>query len=337
MHPYFADIIGHDEPIGMLSHALAAGRLPHGLIFSGPRGVGKFTTARAMAKLFLAPEDEQQQAHVAHLVETGNHPDFHVVSRQLIRFHDKTGKSKGIDLSIQVLRPELIEPAGRKSAAGVGKVFVIEEAETMNTAAQNGILKTLEEPHGRTLIILLTDQLEGLLPTIRSRCQTVRFGRLSDEAATGILTAGGLEPKQAAAAVRLADGAPGQAMQWIEDGVIDGAKELYRLLEQIDAGRDPNALPTFFKTHADAYAERQLVRDPLSSKDQATRTGLSVYLRIAADRYRKRLPGLNDPDAAEAACLAIDAIVRCEQLLEGNVNTSIALQQLAFALSPAGK
>ena len=109
--------------------------------------------------------------------ESGNHPDYHVITKELIRYHDKTGKSKGIDLSIHVIRPELLDPAGRKAAMGRGKVFVIEQAELMNPQAQNALLKTLEEPAGRTLIVLLTDQPGSLLQTIRSRCQLVSFSR----------------------------------------------------------------------------------------------------------------------------------------------------------------
>src|SRR5439155_23785955 len=112
--------------------------------------------------------------------DAGNHPDYHVITKELIRYHDKTGKSKGIDLSIKVIRPELVDAAGRKAAMGRGKVFVIEQAELLNTQAQNAMLKTLEEPLGRTLIILLTDQPDVLLPTIRSRCQLLRFSPLPE-------------------------------------------------------------------------------------------------------------------------------------------------------------
>src|SRR5690606_24705195 len=174
----FDRIIGPEAVVARLRAGLVGDRLPHGLLFAGPAGVGKFTTARALAKVFLGGEED---ASVAHRVEQGTHPDFHVITRQLIRYHDETGKSKGIDLSVKVIRPELIEPANRHSAEGRGKVFVVEEAETMNAAAQNALLKTLEEPQGRTIIILLTDQPESLLPTIRSRCQAIPFNELSRE------------------------------------------------------------------------------------------------------------------------------------------------------------
>src|SRR5262249_17810644 len=111
----------------------------------------------------------------------GDHPDFHVITKELIRYHDKTGKSKGIDLSINVIRPQLIDPPNLKAAMGRGKVFVVAQAEPMRPAAQNALLKTLEEPAGRTIIILLTDQPDVLLPTVRSRSQMIRFASLDEE------------------------------------------------------------------------------------------------------------------------------------------------------------
>src|SRR3954447_18317132 len=178
----FDSIFGQDDAIDWLRRAYLADRLPHGLIFSGPVGVGKATTARALAKLFLCeqPRDDAPcgKCESCRVFDSGNHPDYHVVTKELIRYHDKTGKSKGIDLSINVVRPEIVEPAGRKAVMGRGKVFVIEQAELMNAQAQNALLKTLEEPAGRTVIVLLTDQPGALLPTIRSRCQVVRFAGL---------------------------------------------------------------------------------------------------------------------------------------------------------------
>src|SRR5437868_4273525 len=149
----FDSIFGQDDAIDSLRRAYRADRLPHGMVFAGPAGVGKFTTARALGKLFLCEKPVEDSAcgrcESCRVFDAGNHPDWHVVTRELIRYHDKTGKSKGIDLSINVIRPELVEPAGRKPAMGKGKVFVVEQADTMNAPAQNALLKTLEEPAGR--------------------------------------------------------------------------------------------------------------------------------------------------------------------------------------------
>jgi DNA polymerase-3 subunit delta' len=333
----FDDILGQSTAIDWLTRAYAADRLPHGLIFAGPVGVGKATTARALGALMLCenPKGVKACGKCASCVpfEAGNHPDFHVVTKELIRYHDKTGKSKGIELSINVLRPELIEPAGRKAVMGRAKVFVIEQAESMNPQAQNALLKTLEEPAGRTAIILLTDQPGALLQTINSRCQLVRFGALSEEVVRQGLEHRKIDSKVAARAGELSQGSLGLALKWIDDGVISAAEEL---LSQIDAALDggaPNELPGWMKKAADAYAEKQLERDPLASKDQATREGLNLYLMLAANRMRQALLSDVDADALERVCVAIDSVARAEMYLDANVNTALVLQQLSIALS----
>src|SRR5207244_10003726 len=151
--------------------AWRADRMPHAMLFAGPVGVGKATTARALGALWLCgnPQGDAPcgKCESCRLFDAGNHPDYHVILKELIRYHDRTGTSKGIDLSIHVIVPELLDKAALKSALGRGKVFVIEQAELLNSSAANAMLKTLEEPPGRTIIILLTDQPELLLPTIK--------------------------------------------------------------------------------------------------------------------------------------------------------------------------
>src|SRR5947209_8875440 len=226
----FKEIFGQEQVLAAIRQAYEGDRLPHGLIFAGPVGVGKATTATALAKLFLCEKPKGDEpcgkCESCRLFAAGNHPDFHVITKELIRYHDKTGKSKGIDLSINVIRPEVIEPANRKANLGRGKVFVIEQAELMNPQAQNAMLKTLEEPAGRTLIVLITDQPSGLLPTIRSRCQMFSFAALPRERVMAELQKRGNDQATAADAARLADGSLGVAMKWIEDGVIAPAREL---------------------------------------------------------------------------------------------------------------
>lgn len=332
----FSAILGQDSAISWLKSAYVADRLPHGLIFAGPSGVGKGTTARALAALFLCEHPRETEpcgtCESCRVLEAGNHPDYHVIIKELIRYHDKTGKSKGIDLSIHVIRPELIEPAGRKAVMGRGKVFVIEQAELMNPQAQNALLKTLEEPAGRTLIVLLTDQPGCLLQTIRSRCQIVRFSVLDEEFVREGLRKRGIEAALADTAAELSRGSLGVALKWIDDGVIAPAAELAEQVDGAFEGKPPADLPGWFRKAAEAYAQKQLDRDELASKDQATREGLTLYLTIAGERFRRRLAAGDDPAELERACAAIDAIARAETYLDANVNTAIALQQLSLAL-----
>src|SRR3954471_24763569 len=170
MSNLFSDILGQQSAIDYLKTAYCADRMPHALIFAGPSGVGKGTTAAALAKVWLCDKPNIKTAEPCgkcdscRTFQVGTHPDFHVVYRQLIRLEKESSKAK--ELPVDVIRLHLIHPAGLKAAMNRGKVFVVEEAELMNAAAQNSLLKTLEEPLGRTIVVLLTDQPDALLPTI---------------------------------------------------------------------------------------------------------------------------------------------------------------------------
>lgn len=335
----FADIFGQDAAIDLIRRAYAAGRLPHGVIFAGPAGVGKATTARALAGLFLCQSPKGDAAcgkcESCRVFDAGNHPDYHLITRELIRYHDKTGKSKGVDLSINVIRPELIDPAGLKAAMGRGKVFVVEQAELMSTAAQHSMLKTLEEPAGRTLIVLLTDQPRALLPTILSRCQLVRFAALPEDLVRRELEKRGTDRKLAAEAARLTSGSLGVALRWIEDGVVAAAAELTGKLDVLATGKPADDLAGWLKKAADAYAEKQLERDKLASKDALTREGVALYLRVGAEHVRRGMQQQDDPDALDRDCATIEALARAEGYVEDNVNVALLLQQLAATLGHA--
>src|SRR5678816_4062713 len=125
--PTFNDILGQENAIETISRAYESERLPHGLIFAGPVGVGKATTARALGALFLCENPKKDspcgKCGACKLFESNSHPDFHVITKELIRYHDKTGKSKGIELSIHVVRPEVLDKVAMKPAMNRGKVF----------------------------------------------------------------------------------------------------------------------------------------------------------------------------------------------------------------------
>lgn len=332
--PTFDDIFGQEAALDAIRGAYRADRLPHGLLFAGPAGVGKATTARALAGVFLCEKPRGDlpcgRCESCRVFDAGNHPDYHVVYRQLIRLEKKDAKAR--DLPVDVVRDFLIGPAGRKPVAGVGKVFVVEEAERMSPSAQNALLKTLEEPYGRTLIVLLTDQPGLLLPTILSRCQTVRFAALPEAVVRKELEKRGTDKAAAAEAARLTSGSLGVAIHWIEDGVVAAAGELADQLDRLAAGRPADDLAGWLKRAAEAYADKQLDRDKQASKDQATREALSLYLRIAAEHARTGMASTDDPDALERACDTIEAIARTETYLDDNVSVPLALQQLAATL-----
>jgi DNA polymerase-3 subunit delta' len=333
-------IFGQHATVETLERAYRADRLPHGMIFAGPAGVGKATTARALATLFLCenPKDGKPCGKCASCAVmsvlnrdgTTNHPDFHVIYRQLIRLEKSEAKAR--DLPAAIIRDYVVAPAGRKAMMNRGKVFVIREAELMNATAQNSLLKTLEEPPGRTLIILLTDQPHALLQTIRSRCQTIPFAALDEKLVAKELEKRKVAKTLATEAAQFSEGSLGVALRWIEDGVVELARELNTRIDALAAGKNAADLADFFKKAADAYAEKQLERDEKASKDQATKEGLGLYLKLAANRFRQKLAESKHAERLEQLCMSIDAIARAENYLDSNVNAGLTLQQLAVSL-----
>jgi DNA polymerase III delta prime subunit len=250
------NVQGQDRAIVQLQRSLKAGRLASTWIFAGPLGVGKFTLAVELAKTVLcdAPVTRangiEQGVLVAGLPPEfplklacgqcescrviaaggGNHPDLHIITKELIRYHDRTGKSKGTTLSIDVIRGEITGDSSenkeakiyKRSFRGRGKFFIIDEADLMEAPAQNSLLKTLEEPPAESYLILITASPQDLLSTIRSRSQVVQFGELPDEVIVKRLLESGMLEEDAALMARLARGSLGRALRWlVEIRVID--------------------------------------------------------------------------------------------------------------------
>lgn len=339
-------ILGQAGAVGALRSALASGRLAHGLLFSGPEGVGKGTTAEALGRVFLCDKPSGLDGRAGEVDscgvcascklmdadgrdDGGTHPDYHRVYRQLVRLKKD---SVARDLGVDVIRDYVVAPAGRSSQLGRGKVFVIEEADAMNTTAQNALLKTLEEPPGRTLIVLLAGSEGSLLPTIRSRCQPVRFAPLAAELVVGELVRRGMDEGEAKEAARLADGSLGEAIRFSGDGLLTVAKELETRLTACLTGRSDGELAKFMKTAGEGLAEKVLERDPDGSKDQATRDSLGLLLRLGESSLRRLLRVARTTGGLEKLCGGIDSLTAARVNLEGNVNVNLALQQLMAEL-----
>ncbi len=225
----------------ILQRAIAGKRVPHAYIFHGPEGVGKEMLANRWAKLLLCanhrevvnPPREYAGLHrewvdscgdcrSCTLAHAGTHPDCHVVHRHLIKFHPDANvrNRKAAELSIDVIRQFVIEAAGKKPAMGSAKIFVLRECETLSQHAQHALLKTLEEPPPGTYLLLLTTSLDKMLPTARSRCQSVPFHPLPPafvaERLSELRADAGEE--QIHYLARHEPGSLGQALELLDDG-----------------------------------------------------------------------------------------------------------------------
>ena len=196
-------LFGHEQTVDLLKDAILGSRSMPTWIFGGPFGVGKFTAAHLLAGLLLDPETRpedvrafrpRQDTPSGRLHAAGTHPDLHVVCKeQALESPDQQVRDrKQRSIPVAVLRQQIIggaieghtfdAPAYMKPSRGTGKVFIIDEAELIESRGQNLLLKTLEEPPPRTWFILVSTRPDRLLPTIRSRCQPAAFSPLAPEA-----------------------------------------------------------------------------------------------------------------------------------------------------------
>ncbi len=226
----FKEIFCQDKVVDILQRAFASGKWAHAYIFAGLEGIGKFKTASEWAKLLLCKKpviendfaDSCGSCQSCRLFEAGSHPDFNSVYKELREFtKDGKGKPPPVDLPIDVIREFLIAKVSTRPTLSQRKVFVVSEAEKLNASSQNCLLKVLEEPPEYCCIILLCTRLERLLPTTKSRCQTIRFGPIDENRIVEKLSQMGIEEKQAQYFARLAQGSLGAACWWAKLELAD--------------------------------------------------------------------------------------------------------------------
>lgn len=178
-----------------------AGRCPHALLLTGQAGLGKRAFAEAFSALALCGQPRDGQAcgscKDCHLWQAGSHPDFLRVEPEKV----------GSPLKVEQIR-QLGDFVSRTSGRGGARLVWIAPAEAMNINAANALLKNLEEPAASVIFLLISDSPAGLLPTIRSRCQSVAFSSPTEGMALQWLHDRGLEEQQARRALALSGGAP---------------------------------------------------------------------------------------------------------------------------------
>jgi|SRR3989344_1518790 len=171
-------LIGHKKQWEFLKKKAELNRLSHAYLFKGSKNIGKKTFAIELAKLLncLSESNKPCQKCVnCHAIEKNSFPDLRIISAS--EKDEKLGD--GGEIKILQIR-QANNFLSYKSYSGLYKIVVVEDAEKMNQEAQNCFLKTLEEPKGKTLLILISSTPDILLSTIASRCQTVKFFRPED-------------------------------------------------------------------------------------------------------------------------------------------------------------
>ena len=176
----FDSVVGQQHIVSTLKHAITEGRLSHAYLFCGPRGTGKTTMARILAKALLCRNAEAARAEGAsgcmpdgtceecELIAEGNHPDVYELDAA-----SRTG--------VDNVREEIINSVNFAPVRGKYKIYIIDEVHMLTTAAFNALLKTLEEPPAHVIFVLCTTDPQKILETILSRCQRFDFHRIGNE------------------------------------------------------------------------------------------------------------------------------------------------------------
>lgn len=176
----FDSVVGQHHIVSTLEHAITEGRLSHAYLFCGPRGTGKTTMARILAKALLCRNAEAARAEGAsgcmpdgtceecELIAEGNHPDVYELDAA-----SRTG--------VDNVREEIINSVNFAPVRGKYKIYIIDEVHMLTTAAFNALLKTLEEPPAHVIFVLCTTDPQKILETILSRCQRFDFHRIGNE------------------------------------------------------------------------------------------------------------------------------------------------------------
>jgi DNA polymerase-3 subunit delta' len=222
-HPrHVYDLFGQDEAARAAEGAFASGRMHHAWMITGPKGCGKATLAWRLARRVLGAAPSQHGAPLAsdpndpvcRKLEARSHPGMLLIRRP---WNDKTKKLRG-EITVDEARraPDFFS---RSASDGGWRVAIVDSADELNTNAANALLKTLEEPPKRGLLLLIVHSPGRLLPTIRSRCRRLSLRAPDVEACAGWLQEShGVAANEAQGAAALAAGAPGRALALLETG-----------------------------------------------------------------------------------------------------------------------
>lgn len=328
---------GHDAPVETLRSAVAGERVRHAYLCSGPDGVGKTALALAFARALCCLEPPEPglacgRCRACGKISRGVHPDVQTwdLARQAATA-EKAG-SKNTSLTIETVR-DLCGMAALRPMEGRWRVVLVDDAETLQGVAQEALLKTLEEPPAFMVLILLADDLELLLPTIRSRCQTVELRPVPRATVAASLVASGVKPPKAAEIAALAAGRPGWARR-----AADDPRLLKRRRETVDralawvAGSGYDRLVTavrlgdnFAKKRGEVFADLETLlgvwRDALLL--HAAQPTYLTY-RGDAERLQELARGWGLEDLHRAVC----AVQACIGDLEANVRPRLAMESM---------
>ena len=310
----FSGILGKGPVLGLLEATLASGEVAHAYLFHGPPGFGKRTVARRFGAALVSGGDKGAEDRALR----GLHPDLDEI------------EPEGQFTTIGQVR-EVVRRAASRPFEGARRVFML-RADTFNVQAANALLKTLEEPEGGAVFILLAASREGVLPTVASRAQSVRFDPVPLDEISSFLKERGHAEGEARLAAALGRGSVGLALRYAEEEEVKGLREdvvragfslegsfeerfaagegIVARAEEVGAARERAYLASFEDAEGSTYGggPDRRTREAAKRLRRAARDGaVAEALGLLALLYR---------DAAVLAAGAPDLVVNTDRLEE---------------------
>ena len=331
------EILGHRRLVALIARSVSRQSLPPSLIFSGPAGVGKRLTAMAVAQLLNCTNRVGEAPNIdacgvcaaCTRIARGVHSDVIVV---------EPGDSGSI--KIEQIR-DIVDRAGYRPFEGRCRVVIVDGAEALVPAAQNALLKTLEEPPSASIFILVTAQPDLLLATVRSRCPRLRFGPLPTEDVVAALVQRGRTETEARAVAATADGSLRRALESIAGDLVQGREVAEQVLVRAAATDDPRrridgAKDLLTKTGAGA-GDREQLAVHLRSMGSLLRDAELLSTRadvraLANPDLTQTLERLAQTYQGERGLRAFTAVDRALAALDRNASVKIVADWLVLQL-----
>ncbi|UUZ82200.1 DNA polymerase III subunit delta' [Paenibacillus sp. P26] len=320
----FAAIEGQDRVKRILQNSLREDKVSHAYIFTGPSGTGRRAMAKAFAQAVyckVLADDACGECLDCRKVEHGNHPDLYFI------------QPDGATIKIEQIRELQKQFAYRASASGV-KMYIVQDADKMTVQAANSLLKFLEEPTSQVVAVLITDNGNALLPTIRSRAQWVPFMPLSKARMTAELLKEGHPVALVQAAVQLAAGT-GAARELIQGNGFAELRNLVIQLTKESLSRLPSALLTAQQKLTKGELSEQLprfldmlilwlkdmVRLSLGHREDLVYTDQTEWMTQQAYQYR-----------VEHWIACLEHAVETQKRLRFHANSQLALEHILMRI-----
>lgn len=323
----FQDIIGHKQIIEHLQNAITLNKVSHAYLFDGENGAGKKHLARTFAMALQCEKMESNPCGECKSCKQAlhnNHPDIIWVS------HEKPNSIGVKDIREQINNDIMIKPY-----SGKYKLYLIDEAEKLTVQAQNALLKTIEEPPAYAVILLLTTNAQGLLPTILSRCVTLHLRAVEDaEIKKFLMDKWHVPDYQADISVAFAQGNVGKAIRLSSTEEFSAVREdtllLLRNIDNMEIYEMVELIKRIAENKMNIYDYLDIImiwfRDVLLFKATNDVNGLVFKDNVG---YIKKQANKSSYNGLE---LMIEAIEKAKARLNANVNFELVMELLLLTI-----